>query len=278
MFYRQTGQMHEFYEPVIGPPPDKFESAPGSGVTLLVLQKLGPEEPSAAASAPDKQPAAAPPPVFRVTQPVVCNVCDYEEYAGTIEKGAVVTVVFDVPEQIALMHGRMPNHKPGWELSLPVVFGLAGEKDFPCRGKVVSVAEKIDPQTHAQRWQVAADKVSAFKPGPGTGVCVRVITSAPHKAMLIPGSSWGGGPDEQYVRVVNDRNVVESRKVKIGRTYDGFSAVDEGLKAGDWILFGRDPYWQTRDIVGKEIKPEKITLPPPAWAAIREHGALSREQ
>ncbi len=162
--------------------------------------------------------------------------------------------------------GRYPHYKPGWEDSLPVVFGLADDKGFPNHGKVVSVAAKIDPQTHAQRWQAVADKDGALKPG--TSVRVRVITSAPHKALLIHGIACGGNGDEQWVHMLNSRNAVELRKVKLGRAYDWFLAVDEGLKADDWILCGRDPYGKSRNIVGKEIKPERIATPPPPWAAI----------
>ena len=107
---------------------------------------------------------------------------------GVIIAPDYMLVTFDVPESTVLAHRRMPSRKPNWELSLPVVVALADDKGFPYRGKVVSVAEGIDPKTHTQRWQaIVPNKDGLFMPG--MSVRVRVITSEPHKVMLVPADS-----------------------------------------------------------------------------------------
>jgi uncharacterized protein (TIGR03067 family) len=372
------------------PSPEKFESASGSGVTLLVLQKIKPKAPAVSTKRKQQSGSAGPPPTVRVTQPVVCDVCDYEEYTGRIEKGVVdlpvvegfsptsadassmvkegdilamkadpeyysaheslntaekerkeavsrtkdpgllaaaeakvksarealdrakrehpperivapfagkverrwnssgdlsslsITVPdslilsFDVPERVVLEHRRATNRKPGWERSLPVVFALADEKGFPHRAKVFSVADDIDPKTHTQRWQaIVPNKDGLFLPG--MSVRVRVITSEPHKVLLISEAARcfkrGGGID---VYVVNDRNVLAPRAVKLGHWYDGFVSVEEGLGPGDWLAFAvKDDLrpWVTYNGSGDmndlpsnfTVKPDKVTTPPPSW-------------
>ncbi len=399
------------------PRPEKFESAAGSGITLMVLQASALRgrggrialPPSANATSGGRGPRGAggfdggaanvSPPTVRVTQPVVCNVSDYEEYTGRIEKGNVplaipakgrivflpredgqtvfgrtvkegdailesvpdnewpalelklspklkhldsaqrrvekilpliptfaqgendaivqaalrdrklafedlntalanvkaakvlapcsgvvlrqeipdlgegaqiasikptdaTLVSFDVPDRTVLAHRRMPNYKAGWERTLPVVSALADEKGFPHRGKVVSVAETIDPTTHTQRWQaIVPNKDSIFMPG--MSVRVRVITSEPHKVMLVP---WHAYINDDIGRVflVNDRNVVEARRITHGGHYDDFLEVLEGASATDWIV--AQPY--VDDIrIGAAVKPERVTTPPPPWSS-----------
>jgi len=39
-----------------------------------------------------------------------------------------------------------------------------------------------------------------------------------------------------YVFVVNDKNVVEQKRVKVGTSRDGLLAIEDGLKAGDRVI------------------------------------------
>ena len=58
--------------------PDKFESAPGSGVTLVVLER--PPQPPAASS----QATAGAPPEVPVVHPIVRQVTHYRDYTGRL--------------------------------------------------------------------------------------------------------------------------------------------------------------------------------------------------
>ena len=65
-----------------GPTPEKFESTPGSGVTLLVMEKV---KPAKLEAGPGGGPAnQSNPPVVTVVQPVVREISDYEDFTGTI--------------------------------------------------------------------------------------------------------------------------------------------------------------------------------------------------
>ena len=187
---------------------------------------------------------------------------------NAIDPQDAMLVTFDVPESAVLAHRRMLNRKPGWELSLPVVCGLADDKGFPYRGKVVSVAKDIDASTHTQRWQaLVPNKDGIFLPG--MSVRVRLITSEPHRAMLVP--AWPksnrlkNDPDRHCLYVVNDRNVIETRTVVFGRRYDDDIEVKEGLNADDWVILQDEANVGQPD-PGSTVKPQKVVTPLPTGA------------
>ena len=108
----------------------------------------------------------------------------------------------------------------------------------------------------------------------GMTVRLRLVTSAPHRATLLRSDcrvsllhSESNDLRDAEVMVVNDRNVVESRKVKIGRQqYDRFVPVIDGLNANEWVVVQNpesNPYR-----AGSTVTPEKVTTPPPPWASV----------
>ena len=64
-----------------------------------------------------------------------------------------------------------------------------------------------------------------------------MTTSTPHKALLVPEKAIvyraNGVPN---VGVVNERNKVDIREVKIGMNYDGMRAVTAGLSGDEWVV------------------------------------------
>jgi multidrug efflux pump subunit AcrA (membrane-fusion protein) len=66
---------------------------------------------------------------------------------------------------------------------------------------------------------------------------VRVITSTPHKALLVPEKAIRSQVDGvPHVGVINERNKVDIRKVEVGLHYDGMRVVTAGLSADDWVV------------------------------------------
>ena len=204
-----------------------------------------------------------------------------------------MVVTFDIPEGAVLAHRRLPDRKPNWQLSLPVACGLADDKGYPYRGKVVSVAEEIDTKTHTQHWEaVVPNKDGLFMPG--MSVRVRLITSEPHKVMLIPPivcynySSFE--PEGTKILVVSPRNILETRTPAGRQRYDSFIAVTGGLSANDWVVLPENEMsinWGDSNgrlkisfngewaAVGDIVIPEKVTTSPPPWAAISVPVAVS---
>jgi multidrug efflux pump subunit AcrA (membrane-fusion protein) len=86
---------------------------------------------------------------------------------------------------------------------------------------------------------------------------VRIPVGDPRKAILITERAVGTDQGLKFVYVVNDKNAVERRDVKLGRLNDGFQVVDEGLKPEDWIIV--NGIQRVRD--GATVEPKKTPMP-----------------
>jgi RND family efflux transporter MFP subunit len=150
-----------------------------------------------------------------------------------------VHVNFDLDERTYLRIARLWRDgklKLENETQLPVQMGVADETGFSRQGKVDLVDHQVKPATGTIGWRA----VFANPDGlllPGMSARVRLTTSAPYKALLIVEKAVGSLPrGGKIVLVVNDKNVVETRPVKLGTLHDGLRVVTEGLKAEDKVV------------------------------------------
>src|SRR4051812_6793919 len=88
-------------------------------------------------------------------------------------------------------------------------------------------------------------------------VRVRMVTSAPHKAILVPEQATFQDGGRQSVFVVTDQDVVQRRPVKIVHDYDGLRLV-EGLHVDEWVVI----VGMRRIREGAKVQAERV--PPPA--------------
>ena len=61
-----------------------------------------------------------------------------------------------------------------------------------------------------------------------------------------------------FVRLVNDKNIVERRPVKLGVQEEKYRVVTEGLKGEEWVVVSG----LLRAIPGRQVTPEKSTGEP----------------
>jgi RND family efflux transporter MFP subunit len=152
-----------------------------------------------------------------------------------------------------------------------VLLRLPGEKGFGHRGTLHSVDNRADPKTrtiHIDASFPNADGAltkAALTPPPKSPkgkreepALVRVTCGDPRQVLLLPPSSVGvdeGG--EMYVYVVDEKNVVEKRPVKLGPLIDGLQGIEEGVKPGEWVAVG----------TGRpELDPKRQPLTPGSFA------------
>ena len=99
---------------------------------------------------------------------------------------------------------------------------------------------------------------------PGFFVRARVPVSAPTPGLLVTDRAVGTDQDRKYLLVVNDKNVVEYRPVKLGSIHNGLRSVTEGVTAQDWIVVNGIQ----RARPGATVAPQKVSMrPAPAGAA-----------
>ncbi|MDB5698375.1 MAG: efflux transporter periplasmic adaptor subunit [Alphaproteobacteria bacterium] len=114
------------------------------------------------------------------------------------------------------------------------------------QGSVWQVSPVIDPQTRQGYARVALPYAKALRPGGFASVEMRVGTvSAP----LLPESAVQSDEQGNYVYVVDARNKVIRRGIKIGDVSDAGVAITQGLAGNERIVLSAAPFLNPGDKV-----------------------------
>ena len=119
--------------------------------------------------------------------------------------------------------------------NIPVFVALADETDFSRRGTVDFVDNQIDPSTGTIHIRAVLPNVDRLL-SPGVFVRVRLPVGEAKPGLLVSDRAIGTDQDRKYLLVVNDKNVVEYRPVKLGPRQGPLRAISDGLGAGDWVI------------------------------------------
>jgi membrane fusion protein, multidrug efflux system len=174
-------------------------------------------------------------------------------------------VYFDMDESTllrirnAINAGKIVRYQQG---KVPIFMGLQGEDGYPHEGTV----NFVDNQVNSNTASISVRGVFANpKPpegvrllAPGMFVRVRLPIGRPHPALLVIDRAIGSDQGLKYVYVVDDQNMVQSRRVQTGTLQeDGLRVITDGLKATDWVVVGALPQVRPRMIV----QVERVTMP-----------------
>ena len=119
--------------------------------------------------------------------------------------------------------------------SVPVSLKLMDEKTFDHEGRMDFVNNVIDKGTGTILGRaVFKNPHNLFTPG--MFARVRVPTSAPHEALLVPDTAIGSQQTQKYVLVVNDKDVATPRTVTLGQLEGKLRVIDSGLKPDDKVI------------------------------------------
>jgi RND family efflux transporter MFP subunit len=144
----------------------------------------------------------------------------------------------------------------------PVLVALADENEFGHEGRIEFVDNQIDPSTgtiHVRGVLPNADRLLT----PGQFVRVRVPIGEAKPGVLVTDRAIGTDQDRKYVLVVNDKNVVEYRPVKLGPLHGGLRALAEGVAPGEWVIVNGIQ----RVRPGRTVTPQKVSMRPGPPAA-----------
>jgi multidrug efflux system membrane fusion protein len=123
---------------------------------------------------------------------------------------------------------------------VPVLMGLADEQGFPHKGFINFGSNVVNPSTGTITLRGVFDnpgnEVGKRLLRPGMFVRVRLPLGKPHPALLVSEKALGTDQGKKYVYVVDDKNIVDYRRVKTGPVQDDGLRVVEGVKADEWII------------------------------------------
>ncbi len=170
-----------------------------------------------------------------------------------------IYVYFNISESDLLkVRGKKPKAAEETQNSKrPVYVGLADEPEYPHRGYLDFAGISLNPTTGTLQ-------LRAIIPNPETvilpGMFARVKAPLDEKreALLVPDVAIAYDQMGPFVRLVNDKNLVERRPVKLGVQEEQYRVVTEGLKGGEWVVVSG----LLRAIPGRQVTPEKSTGEP----------------
>ncbi len=117
----------------------------------------------------------------------------------------------------------------------PVALGLATEEGFPHQGTINFVDNQVNPKTGTLRTRGVFPNKNA-RLSPGFFARVRVPVAPPHKALLVTDRAIDNDQGQKILYVVNNKNEVVSRPVRLGALHDGLRAIEDGLKSGERVI------------------------------------------
>jgi RND family efflux transporter MFP subunit len=166
---------------------------------------------------------------------------------------------FDVDEHTVLHVRRLIREGKATSArnsEVPVWLGLANEDGYPHRGTINFVDNLVNPKTGTLRVRgVFPNKGEALAPGYFARVRVRI--GYPHRALLVSDRALDTDQGQKIVYVVNDKNEVVSRPVRLGALHDGQREITDGLKPGEQVIV--NGLQQVR--LGITVEPNLVDMP-----------------
>ena len=167
-----------------------------------------------------------------------------------------VYVYVDADERSVLKYRRQSNDIGSGQT--PAQLAVADEDDFPHQG----ILDYISPRQDASTGTVTMRGVFANPDGllsPGFFARMRVRSSTPYPAILLPDRAIATDQAQRFVWVVNQDSQVEYRKVVLGAPIGQSRVIKEGLNAGEWVVI--EGLQKLKP--GIKVNPERISLAGP---------------
>ncbi len=118
-------------------------------------------------------------------------------------------------------------------------------------GTVRQVSPVIDPTSRQGEVRISVPYAAGIRPG---GFAEARITAGAATAPLLPQSAVLSDADGNYVYIVNARNQVERRPIKVGSVDDSGVSIAEGLTGQERVVVSAGPFLST----GQKIAPRLI--------------------
>lgn len=122
--------------------------------------------------------------------------------------------------------------------------------DAPINGTVWQVAPIIDPSSRLGMVRIAIPYSPAVKPG---GFAEANITAGTTTAPLLPQSAVLSDAQGNYVYLIDDRNQVVRRGIKIGTVSDSGVTIAQGLTGIESVVLSAGPFLNP----GQKVKPSR---------------------
>jgi RND family efflux transporter MFP subunit len=173
---------------------------------------------------------------------------------GEINQIDPIYAYFTISEMELLRARKLHRESTGGDYRtrpIPAYVGLANEQGYPHEGRIDFASIAVDPSTGTLLLRAVlpnADHVLL----PGLFARIRVPVGREANAILVPEVALGLDQIGRYVLVVDDKNVVERRSVRLGQAFETLRVIEEGLNGDERVVVNG----LLRAIPGREVSPE----------------------
>lgn len=181
-------------------------------------------------------------------------------------------VYFDVDERTILTIKKQVREgliESRTNEEIPIQMGLTIDKGYPHSGVIDFIDNRVDPGTGTVRVRGKFDNPRPEKGerilDAGLFARISVPIGRPKASLLVADRAIGTDQGQKFLYVVNDKNEVVFRPVKLGPKQDGLRTIAEGLNAGERVI-----------IDGlQRVRPGSIVDPKPGDMHSRPGGATA---
>jgi RND family efflux transporter MFP subunit len=141
---------------------------------------------------------------------------------------------------------------------VPVLLGLANETGFPHRGTLDFLDNQINPQTGTLRLRgVFPNEDEPEVLLPGYFARVRLLIGQTHRALLVTERAIDTDQGQKTLYIVDDKNEVVSRPIRVGALHDGLRVIEAGVQPGERVIV--NGLLQVRP--GITVEPKLVDMP-----------------
>jgi RND family efflux transporter MFP subunit len=163
---------------------------------------------------------------------------------------------FDIDERTVLKMERLIREgkvQSPRDAVYEVHFSLADEEDYSRTGIIDFLDNHISPTTGTLRLR-ATVKNDDLLLSPGMFIRLQVPIGKPHPALLVPEEALGSDQGQRFVYVLNEKDEVVYRRVKLGLLKAGRRVIEEGVSPTDRVIVSG----LQRVRVGSKVQPKGI--------------------
>ena len=187
--------------------------------------------------------------VVGIRQVDVGNIVNSATQTGIVSIAQIepITVIFTAPEE------QLPEIQAALAVSPPKVIAMSTDgKKVLSQGTLALINNQVDTTSGTIRLKAVFDNKDHAL-WPGQSVSTRLLIRTLKDATVVPDDAVQHGNDGLYAFSVNAENKAELRKIKVTRSIDGRSVVDEGLSPGQQVITAGQYKVQPGTLVGTTV-------------------------
>ena len=187
--------------------------------------------------------------VVGIRQVDVGNIVNAATQTGIVSIAQIepIAVIFTAPEE------QLPDIRAALAEAPPKVIALSTDgKKALSTGTLALINNQVDTTSGTIRLKAVFDNKDHAL-WPGQSVSTRLLVATLKDATVIPDDAVQHGNDGLYAFSVNAENKAELRQIKVSKSIDGRSVVDEGLSPGERVITSGQYRVQPGTLVGANV-------------------------